>query len=523
MQELDGTISNLLNAELYREFREKKIKISREEFLRLNPFHWGFEFYDAFDLDKPKEERGFDVVIGNPPWGSKFEFISSEIVDKFLRLPVKNVNIFSVFLYYTFKQLNSDGRLGYLIPKVFVKNKAYTFYRTSLVRKIERIADWGKFPGVASETISIIASGRALDNGIVIVDEFLAEKHETNRVPIESILENKECILSLYLDENKWKIIKSIEVNSKLLSNYFDIKRGMEFGQSGELIFCENCKNYSEKPAKVYKQTELKECPFCKQKIVIKESKSRPLVSKVKQGDFMEPVLTGRCIDAWAIKENLFISPDLPGINYKKELMDGPRILVQRISDKIKATYNAGDSYLLNTVYALMTKDKNRTRCFIILDILNSKLMDFYYEYRYNIGMSLTTQVTIDFLKNIPITLPASQQSFIYLCKYMLFLNETEERRKNEEELIDFIDKQVIDALVCELYFGEKFKEDDLKPNLHGLVEPYLKDIENLKTEEEKLKGVKEVVEKIKKNGKVMMEIERIKEHEWVKVMEGNL
>ncbi|MCK4731794.1 MAG: hypothetical protein KAT65_04970, partial [Methanophagales archaeon] len=325
----------------------------------------------------------------------------------------------------------------------------------------------------------------------------------------------------LYLDENKWEIIKSIEVNSKLLSNYFDIKRGMEFGQSGELIFCENCKKYSEKPAKVYKQTELKECPFCKQKIVIKESKSRPLVSKVKQKDFMEPVLTGRCIDAWAIKENLFISPDLPGINYKKELMDRPRIFVQRISDKIKATYDAMDSYLLNTVYALMSKDKNRKRCFIILDILNSKLMDFYYEYRYNIGMRLTTQVTIDFLKNIPIKLPASQQSFIYLCNFMLFLNETEARRKNEKELIEFVDKQVIDALVYELYFGEKFEEDGLKPNLLGLVEHHLKDVEALKFDEEKLEGIKEVVEGIKSDGAIMGQIGRVKNHEWVKVIEG--
>jgi hypothetical protein len=48
-------ISNLLNADLYREFREKKIEISKEEFLKLKPFHWGFEFYELFDLDKPKE------------------------------------------------------------------------------------------------------------------------------------------------------------------------------------------------------------------------------------------------------------------------------------------------------------------------------------------------------------------------------------------------------------------------------------------------------------------------------------
>ena len=98
----------------------------------------------------------------------------------------------------------------------------------------------------------------------------------------------------------------------------------------------------------------------------------------------------------------------------------------------------------------------------------------------------------------------------------MLFLNKTEERRKSKKELIEFIDKQVIDSLVYELYFKEK-----LKTNLLELIEPYLKDIENLDSDEEKLEIIKEVVEKIKADDKIMKEIEKIKSHEWVKVIEG--
>jgi len=88
--------------------------------------------------------------------------------------------------------------------------------------------------------------------------------------------------------------------------------------------------------------------------------------------------------------------------------------------------------------------------------------------------------------------------------------------------LSDFIDKQVIDSLVYELYFKEKFEEDGLKTNLLGLVEPYLKDIENLKTDEEKLKVVKEVVEGITSERAIGREIEKIKSHEWVRIIEGS-
>jgi hypothetical protein len=96
-------------------------------------------------------------------------------------------------------------------------------------------------------------------------------------------------------------------------------------------------------------------------------------------------------------------------------------------------------------------------------------------------------------------------------------------RRKTETELIDFIDKQVIDSLVYELYFKEKFEEEGLKTNLLGAVEPYLKDIGDLKTEEEKLEVVKEVVERIKSDRAIKREIERINTHEWVKMIEGEV
>ncbi len=59
---------------------------------------------------------------------------------------------------------------------------------------------------------------------------------------------------------------------------------------------------------------------------------------------------------------------------------------------------------------------------------------------------------------------------------------------------------------VYELYFKEKFKEEGLKTNLFGAVEPYLNGFESLETDEEKLVVViKGVVEKIKNEVKVVV------------------
>jgi hypothetical protein len=95
----------------------------------------------------------------------------------------------------------------------------------------------------------------------------------------------------------------------------------------------------------------------------------------------------------------------------------------------------------------------------------------------------------------------------------MIFLNETEERRKTEKELIEFIDKQIINSLVYELYFKEKFEEEGLKTNLLGAVEPYLKETDNSGE-------IRDIVEKIKSDRRVMETISKIKSHKWVRIIE---
>jgi hypothetical protein len=41
-----------------------------------------------------------------------------------------------------------------------------------------------------------------------------------------------------------------------------------------------------------------------------------------------------------------------------------------------------------------------------------------------------------------------------------------------------------------------------------------------LETDEEKLKVIKEVVERIKSDGRIKEQIEKIKNHEWVRIIE---
>nr|QNO50826.1 hypothetical protein GLJDJJHM_00031 [Methanosarcinales archaeon ANME-1 ERB6] len=145
VQELDVKISNLLNVNLYREFREKKIKISREEFLRLNPFHWGFEFYEAFDLEKPKEERGFDVVIGNPPYGIVFNNIEKAFIEDQYPTFKRNNDIFVAFMQNSIILLKSDGLFSFIVPNTFLTGPYFNRLKEYILNttKILKLLDFG--------------------------------------------------------------------------------------------------------------------------------------------------------------------------------------------------------------------------------------------------------------------------------------------------------------------------------------------------------------------------------------------
>lgn len=98
INELDAKIQKLLNGNLYLNFRARRIKISKEDFLHLKPFHWGFEFYDVFDSGKPEEERGFNIIIGNPPYVELnkvgYGYLlpeSRNLYDAFMRISIKKL------------------------------------------------------------------------------------------------------------------------------------------------------------------------------------------------------------------------------------------------------------------------------------------------------------------------------------------------------------------------------------------------------------------------------------------------
>lgn len=497
-----------LNEKFYELLKAKKINVSKEDFLKLKPFHWGFEFYEVFDLEKPKEERGFDIIIGNPPYINireltKYHNKSKDIFKLLYKSASGLYDILVVFVERSINLLKNSGNFCYILSNKFTVADYGKYIRKIILENtslylLSDVSTISVFRGVGSYPIIMAFSKKVPTTENKIRIEKVRDIKELGRnfrlVKQKDFLQEIDNLFVLG-EANTKDIINTIEQDSKILKDFGVLHSGttgFEYQNWGKLIRDESSKQ-STKYCKFIITGNIERYNIDERKKVRYQGKS-----------LQKPIL-------------IFDKQITEG---KWRLFNSKKIVIRGMAKKLTAALDNIGYALGVSVYAITDLNVNPK---IILCIINSKLIDFYYKEKfiskhlaggyigYNKGQ----------LEQIPIKLPEDQQPFIRLCDYMLFLNETEERRKSEKEIIEFIDRQIIDCLVYELYLKEKFEKDGLKTNLLQLVEPYLKDIENLKSDEEKLKTIKQVVEKIKSDSKIMKEIEKIKNHKWVRIIEG--
>jgi hypothetical protein len=532
----DEQIRQVLNINLYQEFIQKKIKIAEEEFENLNPFHWGFEFYDVF------ENRGFDVVVGNPPYVRQ-ELIK-ELKPLFKELyPAVYTGTADLSVYFVKRSLDltkSECYHSFIITNKWLRAKYGGNLRNYLTENIE-IDEIIDFNGVR------VFVGATVDVLVYILKNMKPENNKLRYYNYsDSPLQNiKRCV-----KENGFDIEQET------------LKQGWSFYPKDVL----EIKKKIEEVGKPLKEWNVKinygiKTGFNEAFIIDEEIKNRLVKKDKKCVEIIKPILRGRDIRRYGYDwKNLYIIFTRQGINideyptvkeylskFRERLEPRPRdftgkwngrksghykwyelqdtiayyddfdktkIVWQRVTKKPSFLIGAKEFYIHDSL-AFFTSEKANLK--YLGAILNSKLMHFYLDMIGHLYSNTGYLLSNQYLERFPIIeLPEPHQiPFIHLADYMLFLNATEERRKNEKELIEFIDSEIIDSLVYERYFKEELRTD-----LIELVEPYLVDIEGI-DDEMRSNMIEKVVDKIKKDGKVMMEIERIKSHAWVRVVEG--
>jgi Alw26I/Eco31I/Esp3I family type II restriction m6 adenine DNA methyltransferase len=481
-----------------------KIDISKEELEALHPFHWGFEFYELFDPAKPREERGFDVVIGNPP----YEVLSTrETNNPLIKPQIKffdatyetcrgKKNTYRLFIERTFWIMRENGEFGYIIPGTIIGDEAASNLRQFLFKNTENkgIYHFPEKSQIFSDVtqdvcIYLYRKGTPI-NPTVSLSFNLQSPVTLRNAPITQMEVEKikqisgEGLTIPKATQKEFSILKHIHIFPHFKGDNETPPMGKIFQGEVNLTNFKDCLRFENTGNELIRGHDIKRYAF---------------------------------VDAIRNKEG-FVDKDCflrrsKGEKSRHHLVT--RIVLQEVVNmQLKTRLNAQicprGKFVGHTANYVIPHDDYHIN--YILALLNSSLLNWRFKLT-----SSNNHVSGNELRGLPFPRIDKKQQipFIKIANFLIFNPPS-----NKSKVSDFFDTQLLDSLVYTLYFKEKFQEDGVPTNLAELVEPYLIDIEKLRSDEEKMAAIEKVYEEITADEEIMETVEKIKSHPWGRVVE---
>jgi adenine-specific DNA-methyltransferase len=321
-----------------------------------NAFEWRFEFPEV--LDSEGNFIGFDVVIGNPPYGVEFNY---QLKDYFKRTFNSNNGELEIYAFFIEMSLNGlikpQGILSFITSNTWYYLDKFSTLRCGILNAwdINYLIELEKnvfadAPDIvpAITQIQKFNTNRKINTYKAVVtkkvyDLALFNDFISNSISKDDYREKPNCVFNLLLDEKTKNLSKKISSHPLLSENYktvYGIKTG------------DNKLNLSKKI--------------------------------LAEGNWKKSVSTANNIKKYIIDwkgDYLNVGKHLPGLgntNYEQ-----PKILIQYIRKlsmhvRLVCAFDAeGSFYPLNNYSFIISKNANSLK--YLIGILNSKLMNWYF------------------------------------------------------------------------------------------------------------------------------------------------
>ena len=205
-------------------------------------FLWHTYFADVF------EKGGFDIVIGNPPYGVSIkDDYRKAVVASWGNVP--DYEIYYYFIVLAAPLLKEKGIMSYIIPNTFLFNTFAKHFREMLVEKwnVLEILDCTKFPifesAVVRNAINLFQKdsegskqvGYRNTANVTSFSDLLEREREF--MTVESLLAmNQNWGLAFYLGANDIKVINQISSSIDSICNHYDVSQGYIPYRKSDLI-----------------------------------------------------------------------------------------------------------------------------------------------------------------------------------------------------------------------------------------------------------------------------------------------
>lgn len=402
-------------------------------------FSWEKEFPEVF------AKGGFDVVIGNPPYGATLNDIEKKFIVETYKSYQYKFDTYIYFYELSLKILKTNGFLGYITPELFLRLDKSENIRKLLLENVLitviKLCGENVFQDVKVNSVVLIFSKTQIDDRNKT--SFIVENQAGNCTSYSYFNWEKTSghKIEFEVTNEAGSIINKIEKASSKLGDLGSAIQGLTpydsyRGHSKELI------------------------------------KNREFHSKSKINETYGKWLEGKHLNRYIISEgeewlkygDWLAAPRTP------EYFEGPRLLFREIpggSKRIQAAFTSEKYYYGHSITPFILKNRENTDLlFLILGVVNSKLLSFYASKMIsNFSKDTFPKLNPKDIKELPIirNLEKSDQ-LIKLVKSLMTYHETQ--RNNVAKFTNYLLSQTeIEKLPTklinwnELAFTEFIKE----------------------------------------------------------------
>jgi len=438
-------------------------------------------------------KKGFDIIIGNPPYGN----ILSEFEKKFLKKHGYHVkNIAGTFIMRTKDITKPGGITGLIVPEKLIRapNDYLDIMEFITNTNIQKIVDTGnpfKNSDVTLQMIIIVYKNEPPQDKYIHT-ESLKYKGFKGKIPYE--LAKKKKRIYLYVTDKELEIIEYLEkVRTQIDKNKVSVLNGKfvrrDYVKNGNVV-CITGTNID---------------PF------------------IIDGDFSE-----RRVTLEMVKENNRLDEYNSNVIMTPDMKENFEVIVKPTN-----TIVDGNALKITIPFNIWSTTI----------ILNSKLINYYVvNYTFNRSKSgeSANHISKHVILDLPLIIPPEEFEFFGKAMHLLHFKEFKD---NYKHVIDFYNK-LINALIYEQYFANViYGEKSYK--LLDIVRQYLKELPEfeklyndyynyviynkgnyksiMKQANKFLSIVLEVYENIRNDKRISELVDRIYYHKWVKIIEENI
>lgn len=427
----------------------KKIRQLLDEIEEFAGYKIDFDFKLYFS-EVWHEKGGFDVVIGNPPYGAKFTNDEKKLLQTIFPLIKGQPESYEYFMYYGINDLlNPKACLNFINPTNFIESKRAEHLRKFLLNNghISIISNfrYNVWKNNASEVLIFLYSKNKEGETKIIhpksEDEFI------NRIGFQLMQQDswRKTPGSRFIIRGDNKIMQKIQTNTIPLDKACEVSQGIIVYKTRE----ESAINLHISDKKQDGWVKLLDT-----KSNIKKYKINWGKRYLNYGDWL-----------WCQRDSKY---------FTQEKIVFIRLRNKSLSRKLIGAFDDSQYYNRDNFNNIISKN-NKFPVKYVLALFNSDVLNYWYKSIFDNVNINPEQVRMLPLKD---TIPINKSILVLLVEYVTFISSIE-----NNPLFNFFDT-LIESIVYELYFPEELKSAN-KEILKYLGD--IKPIKNIMSREEKL------------------------------------